>query len=483
MNRLIILLSSILFISSLFAEEANNLDELLEQVKKERTLQKEEFLQRESRFKNAHSKQKKLLDLALKKLKEEEDRSESLKATYESYDQEIKKQKEVLDEKMGTLGQLDGIVKQIASELDSIIDTSLISAQKPDRDKILNILSTRKELPSYEDLEELWLLTMDEMVESGKVVRFPGKIVTASGNEIEQNITRIGVFNAISGGRFLRSLPESGILMEPGRQPGQRFLDMARGIENADTAGLYPFPIDPTRGAMLALLVQVPDLKNRIEQGGLIGYVILIIGFVGVLLALERLVVLFLTNRKVQEQLENTEPLDNPLGRIMMVYQDNPETDAETLGLKLDEAVLREMPILQRGLWTIALLAAVSPLLGLLGTVTGIIETFQSITLYGTGDPRVMSGGISQALVTTVMGLLVAIPLLLFHGYLSSKSNGLIQILDEKSIAYVALLADENRKKVFGQSQFKNVKKEDKDESNLTDKRNSEPEFFIPEDE
>ncbi len=480
MNRLTILLGFSLFVSSLYAEEPSNLDELLEQVKKERTLEKEELLQRESRFKNAHSKQKKLLDVAVKKLKEEEDRSESLKATYESYDIEIKKQKEILDEKMGTLGELDGIVKQIAGELDSIIDTSLVSAQKPDRDKILNLLSTRKELPSYEELEELWLLTMDEMVESGKVVRFSGKIVTASGNEIEQEITRIGVFNAISEGRFLRSLPESGVLMEPGRQPGQRFLDMARGIENADT-GLHPFPIDPTRGAMLALLVQVPDLKNRIEQGGLIGYVILIIGFVGVLLAIERLVVLFLTNRKVEEQLENSEPGDNPLGRIMLVYKNNPETDAETLGLKLDEAILREMPILQRGLWTIALLAAVSPLLGLLGTVTGIIETFQSITLYGTGDPRVMSGGISQALVTTVMGLLVAIPLLLFHGYLSSKSNGLIQILDEKSIAYVALLADENRKKVFGQSQFKTVKK--KDEPNATDAENNEPEFFIPEDE
>ncbi len=482
MNRLIILLSLITCLPTLYAEEPSNLDELLEQVRNERTLQKEELLQRESRFKNAHSKQKKLLDVALKKLKEEEDRSELLKASYESYDVEIKKQKEILDERMGTLGELDGIVKQIAGELDSIIDTSLVSAQKPDRDKILDILSTRKELPSYEELEELWLLTMDEMVESGKVVRFPGKIVTASGNEIEQEITRIGVFNAISGGRFLRSLPESGVLMEPGRQPGQRFLDMARGIEKAET-GLHPFPIDPTRGAMLALLVQVPDLKNRIEQGGLIGYVILIIGFVGILLALERLVVLFLTNKKVQEQLENSEPLDNPLGRIMLVYKDNPETDAETLGLKLDEAILREMPILQRGLWTIALLAAVSPLLGLLGTVTGIIETFQSITLYGTGDPRVMSGGISQALVTTVMGLLVAIPLLLFHGYLSSKSNGLIQVLDEKSIAYVALLADENRKKVFGQSQFKNVKQEGKDKPKSIDNGNDEPEFFIPEDE
>ena len=208
MNRLIVL-GLILFITSPYAEEPSNLDELLEQVKKERTLEKEELLQRESKFKDAHSKQKKLFELATKKLKEEEDRSESLKATYESYDSEIKKQKEILDERMGTLGELDGIVKQIAGELDSIIDTSLVSSQKPDRDKILDKLTTRKELPSYEELEELWLLAMDEMVESGKVVSFPGKIVTASGNEIEQKITRIGVFNAISAGRFLRSLPES----------------------------------------------------------------------------------------------------------------------------------------------------------------------------------------------------------------------------------------------------------------------------------
>ena len=479
MNRYINIIF-ILLISSTYAAEPTNLDELLEQVKRERVEEKEALINRESKFKNARNEQKKLLSSANKKLKEEEDRSVSLKATYESYDIEIKKQKEILDEKMGTLGELDGIVKQIAAELDSIIDTSLVSAQKPDRDKILDILSTRKELPSYDELEELWLLAMDEMVESGKVVQFKGKIITAAGNEVEQDITRIGVFNAVSDGRFLRSLPESGILMEPGRQPGQRFLEMAREIKSPET-GIYPFPIDPTRGAMLALLVQVPDLKNRIEQGGLIGYVILIIGFVGLLLAIERLIVLFITARKVNEQLQKEEPDENALGRIMLVYKNNPEIDAETLGLKLDEAILKEMPKLQRGLWTIALLAAVSPLLGLLGTVTGIIETFQSITLYGTGDPRVMSGGISQALVTTVMGLLVAIPLLLFHGYLSSKSNTLIQILDEKSMAYVAILAEENRRKVFGQSsQHQNVKKEDK--SKLSTADSDEPEFVIPDD-
>jgi len=445
MNRLIFL-SLFIFLTPVSAEEPNDLQSLLEQVKKERSQEKEVLAKREAKFKSAHSKQKGLLDIALKKLEKEEARSTSLRKNYDTYDLEIARQNAVLKERMGALGELDGIVKQIAGDLDVIIDTSLVSAQKPNRDEILDVLANRKELPSLEELEELWILAMDEMVESGKIVTFPGKIVTAAGNEIEQNVTRIGVFNAVSAGRFLRNLPETGKLIEPGRQPGQRFLDMAQNIETA-SSGTHAFPIDPTRGAMLALLVQVPDLKNRIEQGGLVGYVIIFIGLIGILISLERLILLVNTSRKVKKQLKSKKPGDNPLGRIMQVYEKNPDIDTETLGLKLDEAILKEMPKIQRGLGALALLAAVSPLLGLLGTVTGIIETFQSITLYGTGDPRVMSGGISQALVTTVMGLLVAIPLLLSHSFLSSKSNALIQILDEKSTAFVALLAEINRLK------------------------------------
>lgn len=445
MNRLIFL-SLFLFLAPISAAEPNDLQSLLEQVKKERSQEKEVLAKRELKFKSAHSKQKGLLAIALEQLAKEEALSSSLRKSYDTYDLEIARQNAVLKEKMGALGELDGIVKQIAGDLDVIIDTSLVSAQKPNRDEILDVLSNRKELPSLEELEELWILAMDEMVESGKIVTFPGKIVTAAGNEIEQNVTRIGVFNAVSAGRFLRNLPETGKLIEPGRQPGQRFLDMAQNIET-NSSGIHAFPIDPTRGAMLALLVQVPDLKNRIEQGGLVGYVIIFIGLIGVLISLERLILLVTTGRKVKKQLKSKKPDDNPLGRIMQVYVKNPDVDTETLGLKLDEAILKEMPKIQRGLGALALLAAVSPLLGLLGTVTGIIETFQSITLYGTGDPRVMSGGISQALVTTVMGLLVAIPLLLSHSFLSSKSNALIHILDEKSIAFVALLAEKNRTK------------------------------------
>lgn len=443
MNKIFIL-ALVLFFTPAFAAEPNSLQELLEQVKEDRVQEKQELAKRELKFKTARDKQEKILNVALKKLEADEKRSESLRIAYDSYDQKIARQNIILKEKMGALGELDGIVKQIAGDLDVIIDTSLVSAQKPDRDNILDTLSSRKELPSLQELKELWILAMDEMVESGKVVTFPGKIITAAGNEIEQDVTRIGVFNAVSKGRFLRNLPETGKLIEPGRQPGKRFLNMAQNLEDA-SSGIHAFPIDPTRGAMLALLVQKPNLKERIVQGGLIGYVIIFIGFIGILISLERLIVLVLTGRKVQKQFKNKKPGDNPLGRIMQVYEANPDVGTETLGLKLDEAILKEMPIIQRRLGALALLAAISPLLGLLGTVTGIIETFQSITLYGTGDSRTMSGGISQALVTTVMGLLVAIPLLLFHSFLSSKSNALVQILDEKSTAFVALLAEINR--------------------------------------
>ena len=437
----ILLLCATLLSASAHAERPTTLDALLEQVKRERSNEKKELEQREIRFRKAHNRQQLLLAEAKSQLQKDEARSARLKADYESNATELQQQNAVLNDRIGSLSEMNGIVKQVASEMSSVIKSSLVSAEKNDRGHVLDVLATRRELASLKELEDLWLLAMDEMVESGKIVSFPAKIVTAAGNEIEQDVTRVGVFNAISAGRFLRSLPGTGKLIEPGRQPEKHFQNMALALERSE-GGIVPFPLDPTSGAMLALLVQVPDLKNRIQQGGIVGYLIILIGVIGLLITLERFINLNLTSRKVQKQLRSKTAGPNPLGRIMRVYSDNPDVDTETLGLKLDEAILKEVPRVKRGLSMLALLAAVAPLMGLLGTVTGIIETFQSITLYGTGDPRVMSGGISQALVTTVMGLLVAIPLLLFHSFLMSRSDALVQILDEKSTAFVALLAE-----------------------------------------
>jgi biopolymer transport protein ExbB len=192
----------------------------------------------------------------------------------------------------------------------------------------------------------------------------------------------------------------------------------------------------------MALLVQAPDLKERIAQGGWIGFIILGLGAIGLLLAIQRFIFLGIAGRGIAQQQKQTAPsLKNPLGRILSVYSEGMQ-DIETLSLKLDEAILREIPKIERGLITLAMLAAIAPMLGLLGTVSGMIETFQSITLFGTGDPKLMSGGISQALVTTELGLAVAIPLLLIHSTISSKSNRLVQILDEESAAIVARNAE-----------------------------------------
>ena len=182
---------------------------------------------------------------------------------------------------------------------------------------------------------------------------------------------------------------------------------------------------------------------ERIQQGGFIGYVILVLGAIGLLIVIWRFFVLTALGARIRKQLRSEEPdTGNPLGRVMQACIDDRDKDVETMELKLDEAIAKETPRIEYGLSFIKILAAVAPLLGLLGTVTGMIQTFQAITLFGTGDPKLMAGGISTALVTTVMGLVVAIPLVLLHSYLSGKSNALIQILDEQSIGLVARHAE-----------------------------------------
>jgi biopolymer transport protein ExbB len=132
----------------------------------------------------------------------------------------------------------------------------------------------------------------------------------------------------------------------------------------------------------------------------------------------------------------------NPLGRVLAAVEGIPLQEEELLQLKLDEAVLAEIPALERGNGLIKLLAATSPLLGLLGTVTGMILTFQAISLFGSGDPKLMAGGISQALVTTVLGLVVAIPLLFGHSLINALSRSMIQRLDEQCAGVLARNAE-----------------------------------------
>ena len=247
----------------------------------------------------------------------------------------------------------------------------------------------------------------------------------------------------MAGGRFLRYLPETDQLLVLPRQPARRYTEMAKALQAA-RQGLVPMAVDPSRGAILNVLVQMPTLKERVEQGRTVGYVIIGLAAFGLLLALYRLAALGLVSLRVKAQLRQPEEPrgSNPLGRVLLAWTENRDTDLETLERKIDEAVVKEVPRLQRGLSIIKILAVMAPLLGLLGTVTGMIQTFQSITLFGTGDPKLMAGGISQALVTTVLGLAAAIPLTFLHALVASRSRALVQILEEQSAGIIARQAE-----------------------------------------
>jgi biopolymer transport protein ExbB len=282
-----------------------------------------------------------------------------------------------------------------------------------------------------------------EMTETGKVVKFPATVIAKDGREVQEVVVRVGGFNLVADGKYLQYTPETGNLSELGRQPQGRFTGTTGDLLKA-TSGSVAFGIDPTRGQILATYLDRPALRERIGQGGVIGYVIIGLGIVGLLLALERLVSLGLASQKVSAQLKNDKSNnDNPLGRVLQVADEFRDSGIETLELKLGEAVFREVPGLTRSLLLINIKSGVAPQLGRLGTVTGMIVTFQAITLFGTGDPKLMAGGISTALVTTVLGLTVAIPVVLLHTLVSGRSKRILHILQEQSAGIVATRSGE----------------------------------------
>jgi biopolymer transport protein ExbB len=278
-----------------------------------------------------------------------------------------------------------------------------------------------------------------EIYETGRVVRFNHLVTKADGEQAEMEVVRIGSFNLVSENGYLQYDAGEGSISELLRQPEGRFLGTATDMMEAGSGDVVTFGIDVTRGSILGLLVESPTIRDRIEQGGIVGYCIIALGIVGLLIAIWRWFGLSADSRRVTAQLKrDTASTDNPLGRVLAAYESNRGADTETIELKLSEAALKEMPGLTKGLLFIKVVSAVAPLMGLLGTVTGMIKTFQVITLYGAGDPKMMAGGISQALMTTVLGLVVAIPMVLLHTIVSGQSRKIVNILQSQSAGLVA---------------------------------------------
>lgn len=413
--------------------DAGDVDALVESVRREALREAEHDEQRIDRFLADREQQSALLQQARKQLVEANARADMLRNAYEENEQTLTDYEATLRERAGDLNDLFAIVRQTALSADSVLRSSLVAAEHEQRSSFMRELGKAESTPGIDDIKRLWTAVLTEISQSGKVVQFDATIIKPQGDEVSQSVTRAGVFTSVSDGSFLRYLPDSGKLVELSRQPAPRFQRMAESLEAADS-GVVAMALDPSKGAILSLMVQSPDLQERVGQGGSIGYLILILGAIGVIVVVHRAISLFISRRAVDKQVRVKEASNkNPLGRLKLVATAGADESEVSLGMRLDEHLAEEASFLHRGLPTVAVLAAVSPLLGLLGTVTGMIETFQSITLFGTGDPKLMSGGISQALVTTQLGLSVAIPLVLFHSLLTGRANRLVERLGKYS--------------------------------------------------
>ena len=434
-------------VASAADQKPQTLDQLLQYVKQGQATDAREAREREARFAKDKTQQQAELSRVKAERNAAQGRSEQLETNFEANELLISQKQAQLRERLGSLSELFGHVTSASGDARATFETSMTGAQfgveRIGRiDRLIELASSGESLPSIEDLEGLWYELQQEMIESGRVVKFDATVIAPNGDQAVKPVVRVGVFNVLSDdGMYLEYLPTKHLLSELPRQPAGKFVDAAEELANA-TDGYHAFGIDPTGssgGSFLAALIAAPTLEERAHQGGLVGYIIIALGVFGLLLAVYRLVVLMRMSSHVTRQLKSAKALsDNPLGRVLAVHEQNPDMDLETLELKLSEAVLKEIPKIESGLTLMKIIATVAPLLGLLGTVTGMIVTFQAITIFGAGDPKAMANGISQALVTTVLGLCVAIPVVLMHTLVSGRARRVMQVLEEQTTGIIA---------------------------------------------
>ncbi|MEC8227676.1 MAG: MotA/TolQ/ExbB proton channel family protein [Pseudomonadota bacterium] len=427
-------------------ERALDLDALLKQLEEGKFAQTQQNKQREQEFLAKRAEQDQILRDTNKLRDNTLALSERLETQFEQNEFKLADLNEALTTRLGSLKELFGVLQQVAGDSKNKFYNSMISAEIKGRSEFLDQLAqdmgSSSKLASIEEIERVWFELQREMTESGKVTKFTTDVVEAGGAKVSKDVVRVGPFALVADGKYLEFNGVTGTVSELIRQPADRYGESAAELQ-ASNGDIVKFGIDPTGGSILGLLVQAPNLQERVEQGGVVGYIILIVGAFGLLLSIERLFTLTFIRAKVNSQLKSAEvKTNNPLGRVLKVRDEHPNADTEALELHLTEAILAEVPKLGRNLTIIKIISVVAPLMGLLGTVTGMINTFQAITLFGTGDPKLMAGGISTALVTTVLGLVVAIPTTLLYAMLNTRSKNIVYILQEQAAGVIAERAE-----------------------------------------
>jgi len=438
---------------------AATLDDLLESVRTVRAEENQAFKERSAAFDAAPSnQQEQMLAEAVAKRDALAVTSDALSDQFSANELKINELKKGLRDKAAALGltEIFGLSKQVAGDSATVLRQSLISSQFPakageqDRDEFLHAYAASNETPTAAELERVWFEIQREMTASGAVAKYKTTVVQPGGEAVEAEVIRIGPFTATSDGKFLSYLPSLKSLNVYPRQPPEEYLAYVDKLQSADS-GYVQAVVDSARGVLLGLYVDRPDLAKRIELGEEIGYIILFVGALGILAFIVQLVYLVGVRTGVNRQLKNLEKptADNALGRVLLAFKGDPnliEQDADIAELRISEAVLREVPKLERYQAFLRLGVAAGPLLGLIGTVVGMIITFQSITESGSSDPKLMATGIGQAMIATVLGLGIAIPLLFANAVLSSLSKGIAQTLDEQAVGMLAESIEKQRR-------------------------------------
>ncbi|MCF6301528.1 MAG: MotA/TolQ/ExbB proton channel family protein, partial [Proteobacteria bacterium] len=396
-------------------------------------------------FRDNRAKQTQLLADIKRQRTQQESLSRNYENTFEDQDQVIIKMEDDLVLRLGGLKELFGVLQQSTGDAQAQFANSITEIQFPKRKAFMKDLASKmgqtNRFATLSEIEMLWFEMQREIIESGKVSSFTTNVVSADGVESPQQVIRIGAFNAVSQGKYLEYVHDTGRLVELPRQPQGRYLNRVEDLEVA--TGLTAIGLDPTRGGLLSKLVKAPNLMERVQQGKEVGFVIIVLGIIGLLIAIYRLFALSGISAKVNRQVKNLDkPGNNPLGRVLQVYKDKGDDDLDAMEIRIGEAILNETPALHKWLPFIKIISAVAPLLGLLGTVTGMINTFQALTLFGTGDPATMAGGISTALVTTVLGLVVAIPMLFLHSIVAGRAKAITEVLQQQAAGMIAEIAE-----------------------------------------
>lgn len=459
MNKLTCKLLPLFVISLLafpvYAEEAaeeefkdpSSPEELLELVQKGQFADTQEQRDRERQFRNEKNKQAKLLADAKAERARLEREAARLEVKFEANEALLVVAEAQLKERLGSLNEIFGHLAGLATESRNIFEQSISSAQfGKEREEFLTKLAVKMgrgvTLASIPELERLWFELQREINATGEVVKFTTDVIALDGTVESREVVRVGVFNAVSDGNYLTYASTRGMYEELPSQPARRYTSTTSDVLDAEAFPVQ-FAVDPTGpqgGSYLASLIAMPGWGERTQQGGIVGYIILyVLGLGGLGLFGWRLYSLIGIRSLIDSQLAaSTLSTDNPLGRVLKVAEDNPKADTETIELKMAEQILNERPPIEKLNWLIKLISIVAPLMGLFGTIIGMIITFQMITLFGTGDPKTMAEGISIALVTTWLGLAVAIPMTFMSAIVSNFSKGILETIEEQAIGMAA---------------------------------------------